>query len=795
MQIDFSLSGIKGLLRKLNPVPAKWRERYLSFASRKPLLAKFVLGLIAVSSLALVVFSLFVILLFSGRFGPLPSTDSLKKIDHNLASEVYSADGVLLGRYYIENRLPASMEEIPECLKQALVAAEDARFYKHSGIDLRALGRVFVKSILMQEDEAGGGSTITQQLAKNLYPRKHFWLFSLPINKAREMVIASRLEKVYSKEEIIALYLNTIPFSGNVFGIKTASNRFFNVEPSKLKPEQAAVLVGMLKATTAYHPLKNPDRSKTRRNAVMARMERNGFLTQQALDSLQALPLKLDYKVRTHNEGIGTHFREHLRLQLEEELKKLTKPDGSAYNIYTDGLKIHTTIDSKMQQFAEKAAEEEMRKIQSNFFKHNSKSSEIKTYGNDNLLNQQVKQSDRVRIMQGRKAGKKEIAEALKTPVKMTILNWKTGLDVDTMLSPVDSVKYYLSLLNTGFMAADYKTGKVLAWVGGVNFKYAKFDHVKSRRQVGSTFKPVLYSQALEGGMDPCKNWHNKHITYEEFEGWAPKNVDDKYGGYYNMEGALKKSINTIAVQVILEVKVDSVRNMARKMGVNSPIPKEAGIALGGVDLTLYEMINVFSTIANRGKRPVLHYVSKIETNDGEIIKGIEAPKPKSFVAAMSEMHADMMRYFLTKVVESDRGTAHRFRSQFKHKVPVAAKTGTSNDNRDGWFLGFTPDLVFGAWVGGEHPQVRFEDTKLGQGSSTAMPICSNFLNKVYESKQYEKWVGNKFPEMDSITLDILDCNSSRHPENDSLDVEQDSILSPSAIATPVVNDIKEDQF
>ncbi len=795
MQIDRLLASIKGLLQKMNPLPAKWQQRYNDLASKRPWLAKFILGSMLAASMFIILFSIFIILLFNGRFGPIPSTASLKNIDHNLASEVYSADGILLGRYYIENRLPASMEEIPDCLKQALVAAEDSRFYKHSGIDYRALGRVFFRSILMQEDESGGGSTITQQLAKNLFPRKKFWFFSLPINKAREMVIATRLEKVYSKEEIIALYLNTIPFSGNVFGIKSASSRFFNVEPSKLKTEEAALLVGMLKATTAYHPVKNPDRSIGRRNTVMARMERSGFLTKAEFDSLQALPLKLDYKVRTHNEGMATHFREHLRLQLEEELKKLTKPDGSAYNIYTDGLKIYTTIDSRMQEMAEKASEDVMRKIQANYFKHNSKDKDTRLYGNDNLLNQQVKLSDRVRIMQGRKASKKEIAEALKKPVKMTILNWKTGQDIDTTLSPVDSVKYYLSLLNTGFMAVDFKTGGVKAWVGGLNFKYNKFDHIKSRRQVGSTFKPVLYSAALGAGINPCKNWHNKHITYEEFDGWAPKNVDDKYGGYYNMEGALKKSVNTIAVQVILEIKTDSVINMARRMGISSPIPKEAGIALGGVDLTLYEMISAFSTIANRGKRPLMHYVTKVVTRDGEPVKEIIAPKPKSFLTAMSEMHADMMRHFLTKVVDSDRGTAHRFREQFKHKVPVAAKTGTSNDNRDGWFLGFTPDLCFGAWVGGEHQAVRFLDTRLGQGSSTAMPICSNFLNQVYESKDFEKMLKNKFPEMDSVTLNKLDCYGLRRKDSDSLDVEIDSIVAQPATATPVVNEIKEDQF
>ncbi|MBK9017379.1 MAG: hypothetical protein IPM82_26850 [Saprospiraceae bacterium] len=494
------------------------------------------------------------------------------------------------------------------------------------------------------------------------------------------------------------------------------------------------------------------------------------------LDSLQKLPLKLDYKPQTHNEGDGTHFREHLRLELEEALKKYTKPDGSDYNLYTDGLKIYTTIDSRLQHFAEKAAEAEMRRIQANYFKQAKKDKLTKSYGNEDLLNQHVKLADRARTMRERKASKEEVAKALTTPTKMTILNWKTGLDIDTMLSPIDSVKYYLSLLNTGFLAVDYKTGKILAWVGGVNFKYAKFDHIKSRRQVGSTFKPILYSQALESGIDPCKHWHNEHITYEEFDNWAPKNVDEQYGGYYNMEGALRRSINTIAVQVILETEAEPVVEMAKRMGINSPIPKEAGIALGGVDLTLYEMVNAFSTIANRGKRPILHHITKVETKEGEILKGFASPKPKSFVAAMSEMHADMIRYFLIQVIEAKDGTAHRLRSQFTLNVPVAGKTGTSNDNRDGWFIGFTPDICFGAWVGGEHPQVRFSETRLGQGSSTAMPICTNFLNQVYGSKQYVKWGKNTFPEMDTITLDKLDCYGLRHPKDSIL---MDSIVAP----------------
>lgn len=768
MQVTTRAREWRIFLRKLNPIPAAWRERYGQYAARRPILSRIYLAL-GIGAIVGIGFStLMLILLFNGAFGRIPTSADLKKIKNSIATEVYADDGELLGRYYIENRLSASMEEISPEVIHALVATEDARFYDHHGIDYRAWGRVIVKSILQQKDESGGGSTITQQLAKNLYPRKKFFLLSTPINKAKEIVIARRLEKLYSKEEILALYLNTIPFSGNVFGIKTAAMRFFDTTPDKLKAEQAAVLIGMLKATTAYHPIRNPERSKERRNTVLSRMVKYGYLPPEDLDSIQQLPLTLKYKERTHNDGIGMYFREHLRLYLEEELKKYTKPDGSSYNIYADGLKIYTTIDSKMQRYAEAAMAEEMRKIQASYFKHFKKHEDAVPYGSEDLLKQQVRNSERVRSLKAQGVSKEDISKALRDKVAMNLLDWKTGKDIDTLLTPVDSVKYYLSLLNAGFLAADPATGKIRAWVGGINFRHLKFDHVKSRRQVGSTFKPIVYAQAIRSGIKPCKNFQNKHIVYEEFDNWAPKNVDDKYGGWYNMEGALKRSINTIAVQVILEVGVDSVREMAKRMGISSPIPKEAGISLGGVDLTLYEMVNAFGTLANRGARPDMHYISRIETADGKPLQGFKAPNPKNFYRAMQESHADMMIFLLTKVVESSSGTAARLRHYFTKKIPVAAKTGTSNDQRDGWFIGFTPDLVFGAWVGGEQPQVRFQETSLGQGSTTAMPICANFLNQVYDDEQYKEWEDHKFPSLDSLTMAQLDCY--RRDEAETLD-------------------------
>jgi penicillin-binding protein 1A len=759
-------------IKKLTQINATIFDRVTRirvFATKNPVTAFFLLLTGTLIGLPLFALLTFLSLLYAGAFGKLPATAALHNINHNIASEVYAADGVLLGRYFIENRLPTTLEEVAPHVIDALVATEDARFYQHNGIDYRAWARVIVRTILLQDESSGGGSTLSQQLAKNLFPRKKYWILNTPINKAREIAIALRLEKVYSKEELLTLYLNKMPFSDNVFGIKVASQRFFNTTPDKLKVEEAALLIGQLQATTAYHPIKKPQRALQRRNVVLTRMVSHGYLDPAVADSLKELPVQLTYSVKKHDDGIGTYFREYLRLQLEEALKKQTKEDGSAYNLYTDGLKIYTTLDSKMQLFAEKAVAEEMKTIQAAYYKHFKNHKDVVPYGNEQVLIQQVKASERYRRLKEKKSDKKTIDSIFAVPVKMTVFSWKDQTEKDTTMSPLDSIKYYLSLLNTGFLAVEPVTGAIKAWVGGVNFKNLKFDHVKSRRQVGSTFKPVVYAQALQSGIKPCKRFHNEHITYEEFEGWAPRNVDNKYGGWYNMEGALKKSINTIAVQVILEIGVDSVRQMAKRMGVNSPIPKEAGIALGGVDLTLFEMVNVFATLANRGVKPELHCIARIETADGKVLKTFSAPNPEKFGRALSQQHADMLTKILTKVVKSG-GTASKLQKLYEHDAPVAGKTGTSNNNRDGWFIGYTPDIVIGAWVGGDNQWVRFHDTGLGQGSSTALPVCVNFLNQLYENKAFETWEEHEFPELDSLTNALLDCHKKAKVDSTLLD-------------------------
>ncbi len=781
------------LLKRLNPFPASWQERWRRFSSVNPITGRVLLFIGFTGFILFFFLSIFMALVYAGAFGALPATQDLKNINNNLASQVYFSDGTLLGSYFLENRLPVKLEDIAPCVTQAAIATEDVRFYKHHGIDWRSWGRVAVRTILMQEDQSGGGSTITQQLAKNLYPRKKYRMFSIPVNKAREIVIARRLEKIYSKDEIMALYLNTIPFSGNVFGIRVAAQRFFDTTPKNIKPEEAAVLIGMLKATTAYHPVKNPKRSKERRNTVLARMEKCGFLTKPECDSLKNRSLQIRYRASSNYQGAGSYFLDHIRLELEEALKKYTKPDGSAYNLNTDGLKIYTTLDSKIQKHAEASVVEEMRKIQENYFKHFKGHKGELPYGSEELLRQQIRASERYQRYKEQGLSKQKIDSLFAKKVKMTLLNWQTGGDRDTTLSPLDSIKYYLSILNTGFLAVEPKSGKIKAWVGGVHFKYLKFDHIKSRRSVGSTFKPILYAQALRSGISPCKHFRNEHIVYEEFDNWAPRNIEDDYGGSYNMQGALRKSVNVIAIQVILEIGVDSVRNLARAMGITSPIPKEAGIAIGGVDLSLYEMTNAFATLANEGIRPELHWLTRIETPDGKTIAEIRPPNPKKFQRALSERHAQMITRMLEKVVRNG-GTAQRMERQLDVDIDVAGKTGTSNDQKDGWFIGYTPDLAVGAWVGGENPQVRFRDTKLGQGSSTALPICSNFFNRVYQDKAFEKWEEHQFPHLDSLTHAMLACQ----PRVKIDSTMQDStglapILPETPAAVPVKNEDNEE--
>jgi penicillin-binding protein 1A len=737
-------------------------QRYRRLEERSPRLAKVIFWLGSLFAVGFGSILLFLFALLVGVFGHVASKSDLRNLNQSVASEVYSADSVLLGKYFIENRLPTDLDSISPFIVNALISTEDARFFEHGGVDIRATFRVLYRSILQGDESGGGGSTISQQLAKNLYPRKRLGPLTMPVAKFKEMIVARRLEKVYEKKQILALYLNTVPFGENVFGIKIAAERFFSTTPFDIKIEEAATLIGMLKANTAYNPVRNPKAAKERRNVVFGQMVKEKYLEKAVADSLSQLPVVTKYYVESHNEGRATYFRETLRLQLEAELKKYTHPDGRPYNLYTDGLKIYTTINSKMQEHAEEAVNFQMKALQKSFIDHFKGYKDAVPYGSEDLLQQQKRLTERYQRLKERGLSEAEIDSNFLTPTKMTIFSWETETqDLDTLMSPLDSLKYYLSILNTGLLAADPHTGQVLAWVGGINFKHFKFDHVNAVRQVGSTFKPVVYAKAIEAGISPCERLSNDFKTYAEWDNWAPRNADGKYGGSYSMMGGMRMSVNTAAVQLILHdsVGIDSVAALAKRMGISSKIPREPGIALGAVDATLFEMVRLFSVFANRGVLPKMTMLTRIETKDGKPIAEFESPDPRTFTRVLQEQHADMVRHLLQGVV--DGGTGGRLRwlqnSDFRF-LHAAGKTGTTDNNSDGWFISFTPSVVVGAWVGAEQPLVRWRSTRIGQGGATALPIVGRFLKSTYNDPAFKEWTKQSFPPLTGAVASAFNC-------------------------------------
>ncbi len=731
------------------------RRRLQQFKTNHPYLfrAGVAFGAAALLGLILVVGVLASVRL--GAFGGMPTRAELQAIRNPVASEVYDVNGVLLGRYYLENRSEVRYDELPGHLPHALMAIEDARFLKHHGIDWQAWGRVFYKTILRDEESAGGGSTITQQLAKNLFPRRDHGYgekTDLVINKLREVVIAHRLENMYSKAEIMEMYLNTVPFSDNTFGVRTAAQRFFQKEPKELTPEESATLVAMLKATSIYNPKTNPRLSLERRNLVLALMEQQGYLEAAAADSLKETEVCLNYLRLDNNAGLATYFREHLRLELAQMLQNVRRPDGGSYNIYTDGLRIYTTIDAQLQKYAEEAVQTHMAELQQVFEKHLRGRTPWET--EEGLL-MSMYQSPLYRELQAEGLSREEIDSVFNTPREMIMRN-RDGSAVAQKITPLDSLRYYLSFLNAGFLVADHQNdGAVKAWVGGIDHRFFKYDHVKSRRQTGSAFKPVLYATAIKSGMKPCQFISNTLRTYHEYDDWQPRNSDNSYGGRYSLHGGLTKSVNTVAAQVIMRTQPEPVVQLAHDLGIKSEVPPYPSIALGTVEATLWEMVNVYSTFGNDGVRPNMHYLLRIETPDGRTIyrhRNDEGGGKR----ALAEDHAVMMRLMLQKVVED--GTGRRLRFRYNIKGDIAGKTGTTQNHSDGWFLGFTPRLAAGAWVGGESTAVRFRDLSLGQGANMALPILGEFLKKVYSDPNYREWVEEEFAKPSEEVKEALDC-------------------------------------
>ncbi|MFA5781261.1 MAG: PBP1A family penicillin-binding protein [Bacteroidales bacterium] len=687
----------------------------------------------------------FVLLLFVftsfGLLGFMPTFEELENPKSNLASEIYSADQVLLGKYYIENRTISHYSELSPHLVNALIATEDARFSKHSGIDFRSVLRVILKNLIGGNRGAGGGSTITQQLAKNLFPRQeHPDFFSLVFKKLKEWLIAIKLERNYTKEEITAMYLNTVDFGSQSFGVKSAAKTYFNKTPAELNIEESALLVGMLQAPSRYNPVRNPERAMARREVVLNQMRKYKYITDKQYDSLRVLRIDMSrYRLQDQNTGPATYFREYLRMYLAEWCVNHKKPGGGTYNLYKDGLKIYTTINSKMQKYAEGAMIEYLGKeLQPQFYSHwkgvknapydwTMKPEDIK-----NLLEQSMKRSDRYINLKAIGLSEEQIKKDFEIPAHMMIFSYKGGHD--TVMTPMDSIKYYKYYLQSGLMSMEPQTGYVRAYVGGIDYRYFKYDHVcMGKRQVGSAFKPFLYTLAMqEKEFSPCTKVPNVAVTFDMPDGtkWIPKNSGDaREGEMVTLKWALANSVNYISAYLMKRYSPYAVATIARKMGITSTIQPVYSICLGTPDLSVYEMTGAFSTFANKGVHIEPIFITRIEDKNGNMLETF-APKTEE---AISEETAYLMIMLMKGVVES--GTGARIRFTYKLTNPIAGKTGTTQNNSDGWFMGITPSLVTGVWVGCEDRSVHFRSTALGQGAHMALPIWAKYMIKVYADK------------------------------------------------------------
>ncbi len=690
----------------------------------------FIFGLKA-ASIGIAAFFLFCLFVYLGLFGALPSEKELSKIQNHSASEVYSIDEQLMGRYYVEHRLTIDNDDISPYVKEALVATEDSRFFEHNGLDFISLGRVVVRSIIFGDRAQGGGSTISQQLAKNLYPRMHLGFLTLPVGKTKEIFTAARLEKIYSKEDILTLYLNTVPFGEDIYGIEVASQRFFGKKSRQLNPAESATLVGMLAANTAYNPRLNPERSLQRRNIVLKRMQEHGALTENEYLKWSQSKIELNYRRIDHNTGVAPYFREKIRIQVQEILEDKY---GDEYDIYSDGLKIYTTIDARLQEYAEQAVDQQMARLQEEFNRHWKGQSAWANH--PQVYTNALRQSRRYQKMKDAGHTDEEIFKSMEKKVPMTIFTHAGEKKVQ--MSPVDSVKHYLMLLNTGFVAMNPRNGHVLTWVGGIDHKTFQYDHVTSRRPVGSTFKPIVYAAALQDGISPCEFISNEQVVYEDYDNWAPQNSNGKHEGYYSVKGGLAYSVNTVSAKLITQIGVNDVVDLAEDMGIEEDIPNYPSIALGTAELSLLDMVSAYTTFPNYGRpvKPVM--LLRIEDRDGEVLYENEGNVPQD------EVYDDDVAYYIVEMMRGviDRGTGSSLRNVFHLKSDLAGKTGTTQDNSDGWFIGYTPNIVAGAWVGNDQPTIRFRSTALGSGGHMALPIFARFMQRLEKDRsryQYHK--------------------------------------------------------
>lgn len=753
-------------------------------------------------------------------FAEIPSFEELENPKTNLATQIISEDGKIINTYHIENRTFVEFDDLPESLVDAAIATEDVRFHRHSGIDFRSLARVAVKSVLLGNVGAGGGgSTITQQLAKTLFPREEATssfpgasLIKLVTTKFKEWITAVKLERNYTKDEILTMYMNTIFFGSNAYGIRSAANTFFAKDPIDLNIEESALLVGMVNKPTRYNPTINPDHSLKRRNHVLSQMNKYGYLEKEAYDSIVQLPIVLSYETKDHNSGLAPYFRDMLRRymnakepkkssykyseeyqadslrwendQLYGWLNKNSKPDGSSYNLDKDGLKIYTTLNSKMQLYAEQAVAEHLGgNLQKSFFadmrwKRNKPfAADVPAETAENLMKQARRWSDRYRTMKDAGASESEINKAFNEKVEMRVFSWNKKGYIDTVMTPNDSIRYYKSFLRAAFVAVEPHTGNVLAYVGGPNYRYFKYDNARqSKRQVGSTIKPFLYTLAMQEGFTPCDQVVNVPYSFEVGDTtWTPKSTDKDIwiGKTVTLKWGLTHSSNNISAYLMKQFGPSAMVEMCHKLGIKSHLDEVPSLCVGPCDISPFEMVSAFNSFPSRGVQIDPNFVTRIEDNRGNVLSNFAASKSE----AISEESAYLMVNLMQGVV--NEGTAGRLRSVYKLTGQLAGKTGTTNDQSDGWFIGYTPKITAGVWVGAEDRQVHFESLALGGGSNMALPIWGIFMKKVLEDGTLGISSNDLFVKPPGFELDLRctggdDDNSSVSVGNTDTQVVED---------------------
>ena len=719
----------------------------------------------------LFVLSICLLLASSGAWGDLPDFQELENPKTNLATEIFSSDNKILGKYFYENRTHIEYEDLSPYLIDALIATEDERFFNHSGIDFIALIRV-LRGVITGNVNLGGGSTITQQLAKMFFSKKPSSKIDRVKQKFKEWIIAVRIERQYSKQEIISMYLNRFDFLNLAVGIKSASKIYFNTTPNNLRVEEAATLIGMAKNPSLYNPLRRIEKTKHRRNIVLSQMVKNNYLSKEMRDSLIIMPIQLNYNKVDHNEGQATYFREQLRAFMGNWAKNREEETGEKYNIYKDGLKIYTTINYEMQKHAENAVKNHIKILQEKFYEHwdgfenapydtSWRAGQIDTL----ILMPAIKRSERYRKLKHLKLSDAELLNIFNSPIPMSVFSWDGR--IDTTLSPLDSIKYYNYFLHSSLISIESSTGQIKAWVGGINHKQFKYDHVKEgKRQVGSTFKPFIYATAIDQfKYSPCFKVPNVQVIFEKEEwgldeDYIPENANKKYGGEFTLTEGLAKSKNTVSAYLMKRVKPRKVINLARKMGIDSYLPAVPSLCLGTAEISLFEMTGAYSTFANEGMYVAPHFISRIEDKNGIVLD--------RFASSPIEILSKEKNYIMVKLLEGvvNQGSGGRLRWKYGLTNQIGAKTGTTQNHSDGWFIGFVPNLVTGVWTGADNRSVRFRDLHLGQGAEMALPIWANYMKNLYRDNSLGVSAKN-FPFPENGVSVILDCNQKDKINND----------------------------